>query len=265
MGSGRPYHTLFNRLLFSGGGTITVSRESAAFPKGCVLFTFDDGPNRHGETSARLLELLRKHDIKAYFALLGENAEYNPQLAREILGEGHIIINHGYGARFAVSLGDKDFTRNLTRGEDAINAALGTPLSPRYYRPQGGLYRKRHQFIWESLGYKMVPVTARAYDAVLKEKDKPLLIRRLVSSVEEQGGGVILLHDARDSHALMESKLEQDPQGVFNRSWIPGAVEELIDIFRKKGYRLNGFEWELPETARREKTYAPIILPTLSR
>jgi peptidoglycan/xylan/chitin deacetylase (PgdA/CDA1 family) len=214
------------------------------FPQGAVLFTFDDGPNRHEDTTRRLLEVLRNHNIKACFALLGKNAEYNPDLVRLIHDEGHIIINHGYGDHFVISLGDEDFVLNLNRGEEVLSAALGRPLYPKYYRPQGGMYRKRQKTIWESRGYEMFPVSARAYDAVLKDSDRNRVIRRIVSAVDKQGGGIILLHDARDSHSLMETKLEQDPQGVFNRAWIPDVVEDLIQLLQTKGYRLDGFDWE---------------------
>ncbi len=52
------------------------------------------------------------------------------------------------------------------------------------------------------------------------------------------GGGIILLHDARDSHARMEGELANDPYGVFNRSWLPEAVEKIIVALRQRGYTI---------------------------
>jgi peptidoglycan/xylan/chitin deacetylase (PgdA/CDA1 family) len=41
-------------------------------------------------------------------------------------------------------------------------------------------------------------------------------------------GGIIIMHDIRDAYDLNESKLEKKPNGAYNRSWIPEAVEEII-------------------------------------
>jgi hypothetical protein len=47
----------------------------------------------------------------------------------------------------------------------------------------------------------------------------------------------------------MEKKLLRNPQGDFNRSWIPGAVEELIIRLEERGYRLTDID--LSETLAR--------------
>jgi peptidoglycan/xylan/chitin deacetylase (PgdA/CDA1 family) len=210
-------------------------------PPGTVIFTFDDGPNSHGDTTARLLDVLKKHGVQAMFALLGENARQNPGLVRRIRDEGHIIINHGYSDRFAVWMGDKVFYANLIRGGAAIAAALGEEPEPRLYRPQGGFYTRRQERIWREAGYTLAPGTIRIYDAVLSAADKDRAIAALMRILEKQGEGIILLHDARDSHTRMEAGLLQEPQGRFNRSWIPDMVEELILILKEKGYIIQGF------------------------
>jgi len=56
--------------------------------------------------------------------------------------------------------------------------------------------------------------------------------------LEKKNGGIILLHDGRDSHFRMERKLSKNPQGIFDRSWIPGAVEEIIIVLLGKGFTL---------------------------
>ncbi|MDR0589661.1 MAG: polysaccharide deacetylase family protein [Spirochaetaceae bacterium] len=211
-------------------------------PPGRVVFTFDDGPNIHGDTTARLLDILKKHEVRAMFALLGENARQNPALVRRIRDEGHIIVNHGYSDRFAVWMGDRDFYNNLIRGEAAITAVLGEEPEPRFYRPQGGFYLKRQERIWREAGYTLVPGSIRIYDAILSAADKDRAITTLMRILEKKGGGIILLHDARDSHARMEARLAKRPRGSFNRSWIPDMVEEVIILLKEKGYTMQGFD-----------------------
>jgi peptidoglycan/xylan/chitin deacetylase (PgdA/CDA1 family) len=211
-------------------------------PPGVVVFTFDDGPNRHGDTTGRLLDILKKHEVRAMFALLGENVRQNPELVRRIRAEGHIIINHGYRDHFAVWMGSEAFHTNLARGEAALTAVLGEQLDPRLYRPQGGFYTKRQERIWREAGYTLVPGTIRIYDAVLSARNQDRALAALLRALKKQQGGIILLHDARDSHTRMEAGLARNPQGVFNRNWIPGMVEELIFLLEEKGYTVRGFD-----------------------
>jgi peptidoglycan/xylan/chitin deacetylase (PgdA/CDA1 family) len=222
--------------------TINRTKDAMRIPDGFVIFSFDDGPNAREDTTARLLDVLRKHDIRALFVILGENAEHHPELVRRIRDEGHLVVNHGYSDKWAVFMGTGEFTRNLIRGEEALAAALGERPEPRLFRPQGGMYQKRHRKIWREKGYTMIPGTVRVYDAVEKGANRGKIIKKTINGVIRQRGGLILLHDARDSRTRMEEHLDRDPEGEFNRSWIPEAVEEIIRALVKQGYRLNGFD-----------------------
>ncbi len=226
--------------IFSGCQTLNRTNEQIPIPDKLVIFTFDDGPN--GDTTERLLDVLGKYHIQGMFALLGENVEHNPELAKRIHDEGHYLINHGYSDTWAAFMDDEEFRANLDRGEAAIVTALGADLNPRLYRPQGGYYKKSQQKIWQEKGYTLAPGTARIYDAVLKATDKDRAVKKMIALIERQRGGIIILHDARDSHVLMEANLEKKPDGVFNRTWIPDAVEEMIIILKEKGYTLTGFD-----------------------
>jgi peptidoglycan/xylan/chitin deacetylase (PgdA/CDA1 family) len=226
--------------IFAGCQSLNRTKDQIPMPDNIVIFTFDDGPN--GDTTARLLEVLRKYDIHGAFALLGENVEHNPALAKRIHDEGHIIVNHGYSDKFAVNMGTEEFRANLARGEEALTVALGKAPRPLLYRPQGGFYRKQHEKTWQEAGYTMVPGTARPYDAIVAKKDKDQIIERVIRKIEEKKGGIILLHDGRDSWYKIEAHLAKESDGAFNRSWIPDAVEEIILILREKGYTLKGFD-----------------------
>jgi peptidoglycan/xylan/chitin deacetylase (PgdA/CDA1 family) len=218
------------------------SKKKIDLPDKFVVFTFDDGPNPQGDTTARLLDVLKQYRIQAMFALLGENVEHSPELVRRIRDEGHYIINHGYYDSWAVNMDRELFLLNLEMGEQAISVTLGEPLNPRLYRPQGGFYKKRHRRIWQSQGYALIPSTARPYDAVKTAADMDQVVRSLVRRIEQQEGGVIMLHDGRDSYRKIEAALKRNPYGQYNRSWIPGVVERLILILQEKGYALSGFD-----------------------
>jgi peptidoglycan/xylan/chitin deacetylase (PgdA/CDA1 family) len=225
---------LWAAVVLSGCQSINRTREQADIPPGMVLFSFDDGPNPNGTTTARLLDILGKYQVLGVFALLGENAERCPDLVRRIREEGHLIVNHGYSDKWAVFLGREEFHANLLQGEEALRSALGEIPKPKLYRPQGGFYTKAQESLWQKEGYALVPGTARAFDAVLSKGDEERIIRRLMEVIEEQKGGIILLHDGRDS---LDTQAAHHHAGAFDRSWLPDLVERLILLLLEKGYQ----------------------------
>jgi hypothetical protein len=57
-----------------------------------IALTFDDGP-WEGNTE-KVLEILKKNDIKATFFWIGRNIKTYPELARLVVTDGHAIGNH---------------------------------------------------------------------------------------------------------------------------------------------------------------------------
>jgi peptidoglycan/xylan/chitin deacetylase (PgdA/CDA1 family) len=232
---------LFPLFLFflSSCKTINQTREELGIQPLIVYFSFDDGPNAKGDTTARLLDVLKKHQIKAMFFLLGENAEQYPELVRRMYDEGHYVANHGYSGKWASGMKPEQFRDNLVRGGNAISEALGRDEYPKLYRPHGGFYNSAKEKIVRDEGYILVPGNIRVYDAVVDGTKQGKVVKQVIKKVEKQRGGIILLHDARDSHFLTEERLAKDPHGVFDRSWIPEAVDKIIPVLLEKGFILN--------------------------
>jgi peptidoglycan/xylan/chitin deacetylase (PgdA/CDA1 family) len=233
--------------LFCSCRTIDHHRTALNIPPSIVLFSFDDGPNAKGDTTPRLLDLLKKYQIKAIFCLLGENVERYPDLVRRIYDEGHWIINHGYSEKWASGMTPDEFRNNLVRGREAISAALGHDMYPKLYRPHGGFYNAAQEKIMRDEGYTLVFSNVRVYDAVLDGTKQDKVVKKVVRKIKKQSGGIILVHDARDSHSRMETQLVKNPHGVFDRSWIPETVEKIIQTLLDGGFILKGLDF--PTTA----------------
>ena len=75
---------------------------------------------------AYLLELLKKHWVRATFFVLGRMAERCPELVREIYDAGHEIGLHGYDHSRVTSMTGETFEADLQRAFDAV-AAAGVP------------------------------------------------------------------------------------------------------------------------------------------
>jgi hypothetical protein len=134
---------------------------------------------------------------------------------------------------------NEEFRDNLLKGEAAIAAALGADLQTKFYQPHGGFYYKRHEQIWREEGWKLLGSNVRAWDAAKSKSKKQKVIKQIISGTEKNGGGLILLHDSKNTYLLMETELAKNPTGSYNRAWIPEAVEEIIITLLEKGYRFD--------------------------
>lgn len=111
-----------------------VLRGSYSDPR--VALTFDDGPDRR--FTPKVLDVLKKHDVKATFFLMGSRVRGLPMITKRIDEEGHSIGNHTYWH-------PKLYTESLERmwwevneTEKAISEVVG--YKPRLFRaPYGGL------------------------------------------------------------------------------------------------------------------------------
>ena len=218
---------------------IMTKNEKIGLPPLKVIFTFDDGPNQHNETTERLLDVLDKYQIKGVFCLLGVNVIKYPEIVRRMHNEGHIIVNHGFSDKIAYFMSDDEFRENLILGEKAITEALGFELYPKLYRPQGGMYNRRKENILTEAGYAIVPFTSRVMEAYSTSRNYEKRIERIINVIINQNGGIILLHDGRDSWEKLENELAKKPYGAYNRSWISEAVEKMIINFIENGLIVN--------------------------
>ena len=219
--------------------TIIRKNENVGISPSIVIFTFDDGPNQRNNTTEKLLDILNKYQVKGVFCLLGVNVENNPEIVRRIKNEEHIIVNHGYSDKFVCYMNDEKFIENLHLGEKAITDALGFEFYPKLYRPQGGIYTSKQQKIVNKEGYVIMPFTIAHLDPFINYHGKERLIKKIIKSVIKQNGGIILLHDRRAGPERSARKLQKKPDGVFNRSWIPETVEEIIIELLDKGFILD--------------------------
>jgi polysaccharide deacetylase family protein (PEP-CTERM system associated) len=90
---------------------------------------WDELPSRVGDATKRLLDLFDHTKNRATFFALGWVAERHPTLLREIAGRGHEVACHGYGHQLVYALGPERFRADLRRGRDAIQQALGAPVT----------------------------------------------------------------------------------------------------------------------------------------
>ena len=135
-----------------GGPVVDASSgqiETAAPQQGTVALTFDDGP--HPEWTPRVLEVLREHDVRATFFVLGTAVSDQPDLVRQIVDEGHEIGIHTLTHADLATLPAWQQSMELSVSQRVLMGAAG--ISTSLFRPP---YSSTNAALsdgdWESIG-----------------------------------------------------------------------------------------------------------------
>jgi polysaccharide deacetylase family protein (PEP-CTERM system associated) len=80
---------------------------------------------RFEANTLKALDLLKQHDVKATFFVLGWIAERQPELVAEIARQGHEIANYGYAHRDVRQMTREEFRDDARRSRDLLEIASG--------------------------------------------------------------------------------------------------------------------------------------------
>jgi peptidoglycan-N-acetylglucosamine deacetylase len=165
-----------------------------------VHLTFDDGP--HPDATPRVLEILRKRDIRATFFLVGRQVQLFPEIAREILRQGHSIGNHGFSHASMIFESAEFQKKEIHSAKMLIADILG--LNARFFRPPFGYFDWNTIRVAEAEGQKIVmwDVDGRDYSRSSHEQ-----IANAVSR-QTRTGSIVLLHDNESTAARVEQYLD---------------------------------------------------------
>lgn len=152
-----------------------------------IAITFDDGP--HPVYTPEILSILSEYDVRATFFVVGENAEWYPDLVRRELAEGHEIGNHTYSH---ANLRKSGYDAVMSEILDMENAVYeNTEYRCHLLRPPGGLYGDPVCHAAEMLDYTVILWSIDTRDWAHTPRKK------IVDTVLDQvkSGDIILFHD----------------------------------------------------------------------
>lgn len=79
-------------------------------------------------STARLLDLFAKHEVKSTFFVLGWVAERFPELIKRMHHEGHEVASHGYAHQRATTQSREEFKQDVMRSKSHLEDLLGAPV-----------------------------------------------------------------------------------------------------------------------------------------
>jgi len=189
------------------------------YPGKVVALTFDDGPN--GEYTEQVLDILEGEDVKGTFFLIGKNVETYPEIAKEIVAEGHCIGNHSYTHPWLLPFETKKgIAAEISKTERAIYNATG--VHPRLFRPPHGFRTPWMISALHKMGYKVIMWDDMTTDYMAGSKPKGIA-HHIISHCKP--GSIIVLHDGLnlDHGANRENTIE--------------ALRVIIKELKNEGYR----------------------------
>jgi peptidoglycan/xylan/chitin deacetylase (PgdA/CDA1 family) len=154
-----------------------------------LALTFDDGPDE--KITPMVLDILKKHDIRAVFFLIGSKAEKYPDIVRRMDEEGHALAGHSYSHHFFFDLFSADrMLKELKKTEEIIAQVTGKRI--RLFRPPYGVTNPTLARVIKVMGYQSIGWSLKSRDTVVPEKETLLgrLNRRL------KPGDIVLFHDS---------------------------------------------------------------------
>jgi len=153
----------------------------------CAI-SFDDGPSAD---TPRLLEILSRHEVKATFFVLADNARRYPDVLRSVAAHGHTVAVHGTSHAKLHHAGEAQIETELTTAVRELEALGVSPV--RLYRPPHGLKNSAVFRVADKLGFRIW-----AWSRGIWDTDRPapeVLVRRATRFA--CSGMVLLLHDGR--------------------------------------------------------------------
>lgn len=190
--------------------------------KKIAYLTFDDGPSTNN--TPKILEILKKNNIKATFFLIGKCAEQNPELVKREISEGHVVANHTYNhpLNFFKET-PENFISDVDKCAKVLTSILGDSYKLKLLRFPGGTLGHSKQKIQpyadvvKKAGYHYVDWNDLNGDAERNYVPVDTLINNIKTySTEEHV--VILMHDASAKETTVQ------------------ALPQIIEYLRSLGY-----------------------------
>lgn len=178
-----------------------------------LALTFDDGPNNI--YTQQILDILKKHNAKATFYVIGNNAKARPDLMKRIMEEGHEVGNHSMNHDKMKGISVEQITQDI-KGVDEIIRNYGYDKEITYRSPYAITSANLHTAL-KNLNKKLVLFTFSPMDWTKISSQQ--IYENVMKKIKP--GLIILLHDG----------------GGKTRANTVKATEMLITTLHQQGYR----------------------------
>lgn len=174
-----------------------------------VALSFDDGPNT--ETTVRMLDMLKRHNVKASFFVIGNNInEESAKVMQRAYKEGHDIENHSLTHCSMPTLTADSIKSEIEQTSALVEKYIGE--KPQFFRPP---YIALNRTMFDTIQLPFI-----CGDGCNDWEDNvsaDVRVEKMLSAARD--GLIFLLHDFRGNEKTVE------------------AVDRIIPILKERGFR----------------------------
>ena len=169
-----------------------------------IYLTFDAG-YENGYTE-KILDVLKKHNTKATFFLVGNFLKTSPELVKRMAEEGHIVGNHTMTHPDMSAISDMESFKKEIEGVESLYKEVTGKNLLKIYRPPQGKYSEDNLRMAQEVGYKTIFWSLAYVDwyndnQPTKEQAFDKLIPRI------HNGAIVLLHSTSKTNSEILDEL----------------------------------------------------------
>lgn len=198
--------------------------------KVCYL-TFDDGPSV--TNTPRVLDILKKHGIKATFFVIGQKGEEAEKLYKRIVAEGHTIGIHTYSHDYdAIYKSAESYLDDFQRISNHVEKITG--VKPEVFRFPGGSVNGYNEGIYKEIVAEMLRRGYVYYDWNVASRDTVAgitpseILRNIAYAADESEDDIIvLMHDGEGRESTVEA-LDKVIKELTRQGFSFGALDKSV-------------------------------------
>lgn len=164
--------------------------------------------------TAKILEILKKHDVKVTFFMTGGWVSSYPDDVKAIHEAGHDLGNHSENHKNMSQLSEEEKTQELMSVHSKVKELTGVEME--LFRPPYGDYDDDVILNAEKNGYYTIQWSVDSLD--WKDYGKESIIDTVVNHKEMRNGAIILCHNGA--------------------KYTAEALDELLTKLKEKGYEI---------------------------
>lgn len=188
-------------------------------PNNKILLSFDDGPIP--QTTESILKLLNNYNIKAMFFCVGNNISKYPELARNILENGHSIGNHTYNHQIPTKLSSKKLVEEISMFNCLMHDNFNYNVE--YFRPPHGRFDLKTLAVIKEHKLKNVMWSLLTYDY----KNNINIVKFAVNNFLTNSS-IVVLHDSIKSSGIILDSIKMIVHEAYKKGFEFGAPEECL-------------------------------------
>jgi cellulose synthase/poly-beta-1,6-N-acetylglucosamine synthase-like glycosyltransferase/peptidoglycan/xylan/chitin deacetylase (PgdA/CDA1 family)/spore germination protein YaaH len=194
-----------------------------------VALSFDDGPDP--KWTPRILDVLKKENVKGTFLIIGEEALENIGLLKRELREGHELGNHTYTHPDISEVSAKRLDLEVKLTERLFESKLG--VQPHYFRPP---YDVDEEPDTDDQAAPIVRIQQDGYIVIGNKIDTNDWDERVKKTPSEIAQSVLEQLDRMKTKPQFRGSVILMHDGGGDRSFTVAALKELIPTLRQHGY-----------------------------